>query len=71
MVLECASSALDSLASFLEGKESGSGDCFFGKEPSSFDAFVLGHLLFYRSSQCTTPDLQRKVQISRNDQNGC
>ncbi|EFJ52093.1 hypothetical protein VOLCADRAFT_120339 [Volvox carteri f. nagariensis] len=38
---------------------------FFGSHPTSLDALLLGHLLFYRLSPASAPVLQDKVQSQR------
>lgn len=36
---------------------------FFGSNPSSLDALLVGHLMYYRSSRAAAPVLADKVQL--------
>ncbi|GLC44359.1 hypothetical protein PLESTB_000477700 [Pleodorina starrii] len=57
--------ALEVLDAVSDRLRSGGGPYFFGPQPTSVDALLLGHLLFYRTSPAVAPVLQEKVQSQR------
>ena len=60
-----ACAVISALADHLKASASASseGRYFFGEQPSSLDALLAGHLLYYRSSPTVAPVLQQKVRM--------
>ncbi|GFR41093.1 hypothetical protein Agub_g1737 [Astrephomene gubernaculifera] len=56
------SAAVEVLDALSDRLRSCSSTFFFGEQPTSLDALLAGHLLYYRSSPAVAPVLQEKVQ---------
>ena len=62
--LQVYSEACQVLSAVADHLNSSSANKFmFGAQPSSLDAFLLGHLLFYRSSLAAVPVLRDMVSL--------
>jgi metaxin len=61
MCLQVYSEACEVLSALADKLRSSEGRYVFGTKPSSLDALLFGHLIFYRTSPAAAPVLKAKV----------
>jgi hypothetical protein len=61
--LQVYSEACEVLSAVADKLRTSEGRYMFGSKPSSLDALLFGHLVFYRSSPAAAPVLKAKVRV--------